>query len=103
MTDWYLDKEVIIAQTETTLTETLILLLDDTQIDDCADYWVDNTHNIHAYVTGDNEELWVEAKMELYSTKDEYIGDLRVYDTKDISKESFAKLAREIVKDYYME
>lgn len=103
MINWCEDKKRVMEITKLEILSELTLLLNNPKINDCADYWIDNCHNIHVYVTGDSEELWIEAKMELYDTAEELIGDLKTYDTVDLSKKSLVKMVREIVKDYYME
>lgn len=103
MTDWFSDKKSVMEITELEIMAELSLLLKNPKIDDCANYWIDNTHNVYVCVLEDDGDLWIEAKMELYDNNGELLGNLEVYCTTDISRKSLVKVVKEIVKDYYME
>lgn len=83
--------------------EELECLLEDNYQGACANYWLSNRHNLFAEVTGDADEMWIDIKLEIYDNDDDWIGDLIVVDTKDMSRESFEQAVTEIVKYYYGE
>ena len=100
MMNWVLDEEVIMQQTENAIMRELECLLDDTRPTESANYWLDNRHNVFATISEDCGEKYLDIRLELYDIDEDWVGDLYIYDTIDISREALTKTITQIVKDY---
>ena len=103
MMNWVLDKQVVMQQTENAIIGELECLLDDTSPTASANYWLDNKHNVFATISEDCGEKWLDIRLELYDVDEDWVGDLYMYDTTDMSRESLERTVEQIVKDYYGE
>ena len=101
MTNWLRNKQQTMQKTANAVYAELECL---TGEDTTANYWIDSTHNVFAFVNdnGDNDR-WIEIHLELYSTNGDMIGDIMISDTDDIDKEELRKCIDNIVKDYFHE
>lgn len=103
MYNWFEDKNVTIRETVNVVIEALECLLEDDYQGACAYYWLSNRHNVFAEVETDSDEMYILIKLEIYDDNDDWIGDLFVADTKDMSLETLKEAVTEIVKYYYGE
>lgn len=103
MINWVLDKDVIMKQTENAIMDEFEHLLDNTRSTESAGYWLDNKHNVFATISEDCGEKWIDIRMELYDIDGDWVGDLYIYDTTDLSREALERTVEQIVKDYYGE
>lgn len=103
MMNWNFDKDVIMRQTENAIIGELACLLGNTRPTASANYWLDNRHNVFATIAEDGDDKWLDIRLEMYDVNDDWIGDLYMYDTTDMSVESLERTVTEIVKDYYGE
>lgn len=101
---WNFDKATIMSQTKKAIMDELVWLLEPERVrEDTANYWLDNAHNVFAYVEIDGRESWIEIRLELYDSDEDWIGDLYCYNTLDLSIESLEEVVEEVVQDYYGE
>lgn len=103
MINWNFDRELYLQQTKQAILEELECLLEKTEAPNCANYWLDSAHNIFAETEEDGKEKWICVHLELYDSEREWVGDLQIYDTRDLNKESLEETIEAIVKDYYAE
>lgn len=103
MYNWILEKDVIIKETTEAVMDNLECLLDDCYQGACANYWLSNKHNVYAEVITDSDGMWIDIKLEVYDMDNDWVGDLCIADTKDVSRESLEQAVTEIVKYYYRE
>lgn len=104
MVNWFVNKEEIILKTVGSSMAELESIVEDEKT---ANYWIDDTHNIFAFVNnnGDTEDddKWIEIHFELYNKNEEIIGDLIVVNTESVSHKELYDEVLEIVKSYYGE
>ena len=102
MENWFVDKNKIKEQTENAIMIELESLVDDITEDNTANYWLDNTHNVFAFINDNgNNDRWIEIHYEMYDYNEEIIGDLLVLSTDDVNKRELLEEVRVIVKTYY--
>lgn len=102
MMNWFEDKNEIKSKTITAIMDELEYLIEEATEDKTANYWLDNAHNIFAFVNdnGDNDR-WIEIHYELYDWNGDIIGDLLAVCTEDVTREDLMKEVRTIVDAYY--
>lgn len=103
MYNWILEKDVIIRETIDDVVEGLECLLEGCTQGECASYSLSSKHSIYAEIVTDSSEMWIDIKLEIYDKDGDWVGDLAVADTKDMSRESLEKAVTEIIKYYYGE
>ena len=103
MKTWIKNKEVISSKLRNKIMCELEPLLLSRKIGDCANFWLDDGHNVFAYVEENGRgDFWIVADLELHESE-EWIGDLSSYSTEDMKTESLEKIIEEIVNDYIHE
>lgn len=101
MTNWLRNKQQTMQKTANAVYAELECL---TSEDTTANYWIDSTHNVFAFVNDNgDDDRWIEIHLELYSTNGDMIGDIMISDTDDIDKEELRKCIDNIVKEYFHE
>ena len=102
MYNWLVDKTEIKNKTINSIMGELEYLLGELTEGDSANYWIDSTHNVYAFVNdnGGNDK-WIEIHYELYDCNEDMIGDLLVFDTDDVTKNCLLRAVATIVHHYY--
>ena len=102
MYNWFVDKEEIKSKTTNAIIGELEYLVKETTEDDSANYWIDDRHNVFAFINDNgNDDRWIEIHYELYDSNKNIIGDLLVLDTEDVTMEDLLKEVKVIVDTYY--
>ena len=101
MTNWFVNKNEIKNKTINAIMGELECLLDETMRIYTANYWIDDTHNVFAFINDNGDgDRWMEIHYELHD-EEEFIGDLLVFDTEDANREELLKEVIAIVDAYY--
>ena len=100
MYNWFVNKYEIKNKTINAIMGEFDSLIDETCA--TANYWIDNTHNIFAFVedNGDDDK-WIEIHYELYDCNEELIGDLLVMNTDNVDRDCLLQEITAIVDAYY--
>ena len=102
MDNWFTNKDETILKTVSSAMAELESIVEDEKT---ANYWIDDTHNIFAFVNnnGDTEDddKWIEIHFELYDKDENIIGDLIVADTESVNHKELYDEVLAIVKSYY--
>lgn len=77
--------------------------IEDCDVIDSANYWLDERHNIFGAVCSAFGEIWIEIHYELCDDDGEMIGDLIVIDTRDTSRSAIEETINAIVRMYFGE
>lgn len=102
MDNWFVDKNEIKNKTINAIMGELEYLLGELTEGDSANYWIDNTHNVLAFINDNGGgDRWIEIHYELYDCNEDIIGDLLVIDTDDVNREELLKKVKGIVDTYY--
>ena len=107
MTNWFVNKNEIKNKTINAIMGELEYLLDETIGVYTANYWIDDTHNVFAFINDNGDgDRWIEIHYELHDRDELYItdnliGDLLVLDTEDVNREGLLKEVIAIVDAYY--
>ena len=102
MDNWFVDKNEIKNKTINAIMGELEYLLGELTEGDSANYWIDNTHNVFAFVNDNGGgDRWIEVHYELYDCNEDIIGDLLVLNTEDVTREDLLKEVKIIVDAYY--
>lgn len=102
MDNWFVDKNEIKSGTTNAIVGELEYLLDESMENKTANYWIDNTHNVFAFINDNgNGDRWIEIHYELYDCNEDIIGDLLVANTEDVTMEDLLKEVKSIVDTYY--
>ena len=102
MNNWFVDKNEIKRKTTNAIMGELEYLLGELTEGDSANYWIDRTHNVFAFVNDNgDDDKWIEIHYELYDCDEEIIGDLSVWNTNDMDRDEVLMFVRMIVDDYY--
>ncbi len=102
MDNWFVDKNKIKRETTNAIISELEYLLVDITEDKSANYWIDNVHNVFAFVNDNGGgDRWIEIHYELYDCNEDIIGDLLVLNTEDVTMEDLLKEVKVIVDTYY--
>lgn len=104
MDNWFTNKDETILKEVGSVMAELESIIEDEKT---ANYWIDDTHNIFAFVnnngdTGDDDK-WIEIHFELYDRNENIIGDLIVVDTESVNHKELYDEVLAIVKSYYGE
>ncbi len=100
MDNWFVDKNKIKEQMENSIMGELESLIDDKPECKTANCWIDQTHNVFAFINDNgNDDKWIEIHYELYDYED-IIGDLLVLSTDEISKRELLEQVKVIVNTY---
>lgn len=104
MDNWFVDKNEIKSKTINAIMGELEYLLGELTEGDSANYWLDSTHNVFAFVNDNGGgDRWIEIHYELYDCNEDIIGDLYVWHTEDIDRDELLMFVKIIVNDYYGE
>ena len=77
MDNWFMDRNEIKRKTINAIMDELEYLLGELTEGDSANYWLDNTHNVFAFINDNgNGDRWIEIHYELYDCNEDIIGDL---------------------------
>ena len=103
MDNWFVDRNEIKRKTINAIMDELEYLLEDeTDEDRTANYWIDSTHNVFAFVNDNGGgDRWIEIHYELYDCNEDIIGDLLVIGTDDVNREELLEEVKGIVDVYY--
>lgn len=102
MDNWFVDNKEIKSQTINAIMGELEYLLGELTEGDSANYWIDNTHNVFAFVNDNGGgDRWIEIHYELYDCNEYIIGDLLVLNTDDVTRKDLIEEIRVIVDAYY--
>lgn len=100
MYNWFVDKDKIKSKTINAIMEEFDALVN--EADKTANYWIDNTHNVFAFVNDNgDDDRWIEIHYELYDCNEEIIGDLLVLNTDEVDREELLNEVIVIVDSYY--
>ena len=104
MYNWFENKDETVLKTVSSAMAKLESIVDDEKT---ANYWIDDTHNIFAFVNnnGDtkDDDKWIEIHFELYDKDENIIGDLIVADTESVNHKELYDEVLAMVKSYYGE
>lgn len=102
MNNWFVNRNEIKSKTINAIMGELEYLLGELTEGDAANYWVDNTHNVFAFVNDNgNDDRWIEIHYELYDCNDDIIGDLMELGTDDVTREALLDKVKFVVDAYY--
>lgn len=101
MYNWFLDENEVVQKTINAIMDELEILIDTSENNMTANYWIDGTHNVFAFINGNGKNRYIEIHYELYGFDDEIIGDLIVSSTQDTTKNELMKEIIAIVNHYY--
>jgi len=102
MDNWFVDRNKIKRETINTIMSELEYLLDELSEDKSANYWIDNVHNVFAFINDNGGgDKWIEIHYELYDCNEDIIGDLLVLSTEDVTREDLLEEVKVIVDAYY--
>ena len=102
MENWFVDRNEIKRKTINAIMGELEYLLGELTEGNSANYWIDNTHNVFAFVNDNGGgDRWIEIHYELYDCNEELIGDLLVIGTDDVDREELLGEVYSIVDTYY--
>ena len=102
MDNWFVNKNEVKTKTINAIMDELGYLVEEATEDKTANYWIDRTHNVFAFVNDNGDgDKWIEIHYELYDCDEEIIGDLSVWNTNDIDRDEILMFVRMIVDDYY--
>lgn len=101
MDNWFVNKNEMISKTVNAAIAELESIVKDEKT---ANYWIDSTHNIFAFVNDNgNDDKWIEIHFELYDKNEGIIGDLIVSNTESVTYDGLHNEVISIVKSYYGE
>ena len=102
MDNWFMDRNEIKRKTINAIMGELEYLLGELTKGDSANYWIDNTHNVFAFINDNGGgDRWIEIHYEWYDCNEEMIGDLIVLGTDDVTREELLGEVKSIVDAYY--
>lgn len=102
MDNWFVDRDKIKKETINAIMGELESLVEEATEDKTANYWIDSTHNIFAFVNDNGGgDRWIEIHYELYDCNEDIIGDLMVLGTDDVNREELLEEVKGIVDVYY--
>ena len=103
MDNWFVDRDMIKKETINAIMGELEYLLEDEADEDrTANYWIDNTHNVFAFINDNGkDDRWIEIHYELYDGNEDMIGDLLILGTEDVTREELLGEVCSIVDAYY--
>lgn len=102
MDNWFVDRNEIKRATINAIMSELEYLLDELSEDKSANYWIDNVHNVFAFINDNGGgDRWIEIHYELYDCNEDIIGDLLVLSTEDATREDLLEEVKAIVDAYY--
>ena len=101
MFNWFANKEEIKTKTINAIMGELDCLVDKEAENNSANYWIDQTHNVFAFINDNgDDDKWIEIHYELHDYED-IIGDLLVLNTADVTMEDLIKEVTVVVNAYY--
>ncbi len=104
MDNWFVNKDDIILKTVNSAMAELEGIL---EYEKTANYWIDDTHNIYAFINnnGDTEDndKWIEIHFQLYDNNEDIIGNFFVAETGYVNRKELYNEVLAIVKSYYGE
>ena len=85
-----------------TIMEEFSPLLDEPDNEPSANYWIDDAHNVSAFINDNgDDDKWIEIHYELYDMDEEKVGDLTIANTEYTDREELLRAVTAIVDDYY--
>ena len=100
MDNWFMNKNEYKEKLENSIMGELEFLIDETD-NKTANYWLDDTHNIFAFINDNGDgDRWIEIHYELYNCNNEIVGDLTALSTDEISKKELFEEIKTIVNMY---
>ena len=104
MYNWFVNKREIKSQTINAIMGELEYLFEELTEEKSANYWIDNTHNVFAFINNNGDgDRWIEIHYELYDCNEEHIGDLAVGATDEVDKYELLEEVKAIVELYFGE
>ena len=101
MENWFINKNEIKEKMENAIMIELESLIDDVTENKTANCWIDNTHNVFAFINDNgDDDRWIEIHYELYDCNEEIIGDLLVLSTDEVNKRELLEQVRVIINTY---
>lgn len=102
MYNWHDNENEIKSRTTTAIMGELESLTNELTKYETANYWIDSTHNVFAFVNDNGDgDRWIEIHYELYDYDENMIGDLLVLNTEDVTIEDLLIEVKVIVDAYY--
>ena len=102
MDNWFVNENEAKIKTINAIMNELEYLVEEATEDKTANYWIDRTHNVFAFVNDNgNDDKWIEIHYELYDNDGEMIGDLFVLDTNYVDRDEIFQEVVAIVDAYY--
>ena len=102
MDNWFMNKNEIKTKTINAIMNELEPLVEETTKNMTANYWIDPTHNVFAFVNDNgDDDKWIEIHYELYDCNEELIGDLFVINTDYVDRDYLLQEVIAIVDAYY--
>ena len=102
MYNWFVNKREIKSQTIDAIMGELECLFDKLTEEKSANYWIDNTHNVFAFINDNGDgDRWIEIHYELYDCNEENIGDLAVGVTDEVDRYELLEEVKAIVELYF--
>ena len=99
MDNWFQNQEDIKNKTINEIMGELEYLVSESKT---ANYWIDKTHNVFAFINDNGEgDSWIEIHYELYDHNEDIIGDLMVLDTESIDLVELKQEVETVVNNYY--
>ena len=102
MYNWHESENEIKSRTTAAIMGELESLTNELTSYETANYWIDSTHNVFAFVNDNGDgDRWIEIHYELYDCNENMIGDLLVLNTEDVTIEDLLIEVKVIVDAYY--
>lgn len=102
MDNWFMNKNEIKTKTINAIMNELECLVEEATEDKTANYWIDQTHNVFAFVNDNgDDDRWIEIHYELYDCNEELVGDLFVLNTDYVDRDVLLQEVVGIVDTYY--
>lgn len=102
MYNWFVDKYEIKNKTINAIMDELEYLIEEGTGDKTANYWIDSTHNVFAFINDNgDDDRWIEIHYELYDCNEDMVGDLLVLNTEYVDRDSLFQEVIGIVDAYY--
>ena len=99
MDNWFVDEKEEKRKLIFEIMQELEYIVDEEDIS--ANHYIDDRHNVFAWIVGDDEDKWIEIHYELYDHNEDIIGDLLVLSTESVNREELLEEITTIVNTYY--
>lgn len=101
MDNWFVDKKEEKRKLIFEIMEELDCIVDEAKQDISANHWIDDRHNVFAWIVGNRKDGYIEIHYELYDCNEDIIGDLLVLSTESVNREELLEEITTIVNAYY--